>query len=66
VWASSADYDELVASFLQFFEGVCVFDESVGGIGLREEASSEADGDFHGSGVGFVYIYVVGWDGERF
>ena len=50
--AASGDYDELVASFLQLDEGVCVLGEGVGDGG--EEASAEADGDSHGLGVVLV------------
>ena len=44
--AASGDYYELVASFLQFDECVCVLGVGFGGVG--EEASAEADGDSHG------------------
>ncbi len=62
--AASGDYDELVASFLQLDEGVGVLGEGVWGVG--EEASAEADGGSHDSGVGFVCIYVVGCTGNGF
>ncbi len=62
--SASCDNDELVASVLQLDEGGGVL--GVGFGGLVEEASAEADGDSHGSGVVFVCIYVVGWSGERF
>ena len=55
--SASGDHDELVASFLQLYEGVCVFGVGVGGV--DEEASAEADGGSHGWVlVWFVFMWL--------
>ena len=62
--AASGDDDELVASFLELYEGLGVL--GVGARGLVEEASAEADGDSHSSSVGLSVFMWLGGLGNGF